>query len=125
MHPRAFVLVPGISLSEDLYGRGYSDAPEITTMPLIRHSACAPHAACQMPKAHVAGVSMVRACSYFVVLANKFPLLCSGWRHSGGIYSFFPDLVDSNVALIAPTGLVEVTHVIYLCAVIVNSVSSV
>ncbi|KAH9977620.1 alpha/beta-hydrolase [Lactifluus volemus] len=73
----------------DLYGRGYSDAPEIiydaslyaTQLALIMQHV-------KWPRANIAGVSM-----------------------GGGILaaftSFFPDLVDDKVAFIAPTGLVE------------------
>jgi hypothetical protein len=32
--------------------------------------------------------------------------------------SFFPDLVDNKVAFIAPTGLVEVTVMLYYCPLI-------
>ncbi|KAI9513236.1 Alpha/Beta hydrolase protein [Russula earlei] len=73
----------------DLYGRGYSDAPETTydaSLYATQLALLMQHV--KWPKAYVAGVSM-----------------------GGGILaaftSFFPDLVDSKVALIAPTGLVE------------------
>lgn len=73
----------------DLYGRGYSDAPEITydaSLYATQLALLMQHV--KWPKAYVAGVSM-----------------------GGGILaaftSFFPDLVDSKVMLIAPTGLVE------------------
>ncbi|KAI0254868.1 alpha/beta-hydrolase [Lactifluus subvellereus] len=73
----------------DLYGRGYSDAPEITydaSLYATQLALLMQHV--KWPKAYVAGVSM-----------------------GGGILaaftSFFPDLVDSKVAFIAPTGLVE------------------
>jgi len=73
----------------DLYGRGYSDAPDITydaSLYATQLALLMQHI--KWPKAYVAGVSM-----------------------GGGILaaftSFFPDLVDSKVMLIAPTGLVE------------------
>jgi len=73
----------------DLYGRGYSDAPEITydaSLYATQLALLMQHV--KWPKAYVAGVSM-----------------------GGGILaafaSSFPELVDSKVALIAPTGLVE------------------
>jgi len=73
----------------DLYGRGYSDAPEITyDVSLFSTQLALLMQHVKWAKAHVAGVSM-----------------------GGGILaaftSFFPDLVDGKVALIAPTGLVE------------------
>ncbi|KAI0303924.1 alpha/beta-hydrolase [Russula brevipes] len=73
----------------DLYGRGYSDAPEITydaSLYATQLALLMQHV--KWPNAYVAGVSM-----------------------GGGILaaftSFFPNLVDGKVALIAPTGLVE------------------
>ncbi|KAH9965783.1 alpha/beta-hydrolase [Russula dissimulans] len=73
----------------DLYGRGYSDAPEITydsSLYATQLALLMQHV--KWPKAYIAGISM-----------------------GGGILaaftSFFPDLVDSKVALIATTGLVE------------------
>ncbi|KAH9983030.1 alpha/beta-hydrolase [Russula compacta] len=78
-----------VLLYADLYGRGYSDAPEITydaSLYATQLALLMQHV--KWPRAYVAGVSM-----------------------GGGILaaftSFFPDLVDSRVALIAPTGLVE------------------
>ncbi|KAH9002272.1 Alpha/Beta hydrolase protein [Lactarius hatsudake] len=73
----------------DLYGRGYSDAPEITydvSLYATQLALLMQHV--KWGRAYVAGVSM-----------------------GGGILAAFtasfPDLVDSKVALIAPTGLVE------------------
>jgi pimeloyl-ACP methyl ester carboxylesterase len=73
----------------DLYGRGYSDAPQITydaSLYATQLALLMQHV--KWPKAYIAGVSM-----------------------GGGILaaftSFFPDLVDSKVAFVAPTGLVE------------------
>ena len=51
-------------------------------------------------------------------------LTLSHWfvLQGGGILaaftSFFPDLVDNKVAFIAPTGLVEVTVMLYYCPLI-------
>ncbi len=53
----------------------------------------------------------VRTLSYSLINSRCF---VQGGGILAAFTSFFPDLVDSNVALIAPTGLVEVTHVIYL-----------
>ncbi|KAI0268094.1 alpha/beta-hydrolase [Gloeopeniophorella convolvens] len=76
-------------LMYDLYGRGYSDAPEITydaSLYATQLALLMQHV--KWPKANIAGVSM-----------------------GGGILAaftaYFPDLVDAKVALIAPTGLVE------------------
>ncbi len=62
------------------------------------------------PKAYVAGVSMVPT---FSVLSSQSLTNSCRLVQGGGILaaftSFFPDLVDSKVAFVAPTGLVEVS----------------
>jgi hypothetical protein len=59
---RVFVSVPQHSTSADLYGRGYSDAPEITydaSLYATQLALLMQHV--KWPKAYVAGVSMVRS----------------------------------------------------------------
>lgn len=59
---------PDTQPSADLYGRGYSDAPDITydaSLYATQLALLMQHV--KWPKAYVAGVSMVRT-SYFVVI---------------------------------------------------------
>lgn len=95
----------------DLYGRGYSDAPEITydaSLYATQLALLMQHV--KWPKAYVAGVSMVRASPYAIVtIVDWFELFIQGGGILAAFTSFFPDLVDSKVMLIAPTGLVEVS----------------
>lgn len=101
----------------DLYGRGYSDAPQTTydaTLYTVQLALLMQHL--RWDKAIVAGVSMVRS--------PRTPLRAVlTFLQGGGIAATFtaqfPHLVDDKVVLIACAGLVEVRFFFYPGAVTV------
>ena len=91
---------------KDLYGRGYSEAPQ-TTYDTNLYTAQLAHLMqyIRWEKANIVGISMVCSCTHF--LANDLSRF-QGGAIAAAFTSHFPHLVDEGVALIASTGLVEV-----------------
>ena len=92
----------------DLYGRGYSDAPATTYDAALYATQLAllmQHV--KWEKAYVAGLSMVR-----LLQAPKRMMYAECMPQGGGIATafstWFPQLVDGKVALIASAGLIQV-----------------
>ena len=78
--------------SADLYGRGYSDAPEITydtSLYATQLALLMQHV--KWPKAHVAGVSMVRGFMHSVVITvDQLSRSYSGRRYSCSVHVILP-----------------------------------
>jgi pimeloyl-ACP methyl ester carboxylesterase len=100
----------------DLYGRGYSDAPNTIYDPSLYATQLAllmQHI--QWNKAYIVGVSMVwtrnlaSSPSYSCCYVS-----CQGGGIAAAFSTWFPHLVDGKVGLIASAGLIEVRAQIYL-----------
>lgn len=92
----------------DLYGRGYSDAPLTTYDAALYATQLAllmQHI--QWNKAAIAGVSMVGATPLLFRIDSLRGV--QGGGIAAAFNTYFPDLVDDKVALIAPAGLIEVS----------------
>ena len=92
----------------DLYGRGYSDAPATTYDAALYATQLAllmQHV--KWEKAYVAGLSMVRLSQApdGVMYAECMP---QGGGIATAFSTWFPQLVDGKVALIASAGLIQV-----------------
>lgn len=95
----------------DLYGRGYSDAPQTTydaTLYVTQLAFLMQHV--KWDKAIVMGVSMVSpyAVIFRVHLHSLHLCLIQGGGIAASFTANFPELVDDAVVLIASAGLMEV-----------------
>lgn len=96
----------------DLYGRGYSDAPQTTyDTSLYTTQLALLLQYVGWTKTNVAGVSMVRTCSHLTAA-------CQLTFHQGGSIAAafsvqFPHLVTGDIALIATAGVVQVRKVAF------------
>jgi pimeloyl-ACP methyl ester carboxylesterase len=93
----------------DLYGRGYSDAPQVTydtTLYTTQLALLMQHV--KWDNAFIVGLSMVNLSSCF-----DLPLNILNCKQGGGVATafsaHFPHLVNGKVALIASAGIIEVS----------------